>query len=418
LAKIDIVKAREVLDSRGNPTVEVDVRVGKHLGRAIVPSGASTGIHEALELRDKTKRYLKKGVQKAVGNVNDVLSKKVIGMDIHDQHGIDKVMIDLDGTKNKSKLGANAILGVSMAAARAGALVNDDALYLYLARLFGNKRMTLPVPFSNVINGGEHAGNDLAIQEFMIVPVGARNFARAVQMVSETYHVLKGLLKKKYGKLSVNVGDEGGFAPPLDDARKALNILMKAVSIAGYEKKIKIAIDAAASEFYNRGIYCLKRQFNADMLVNYYHELVKKYPIVSLEDPFAEDDFEAYSKFMKKARIQVIGDDLLVTNVERIRMAHEMKLCNSLLLKVNQIGTLTEAMAAAKLAYRYGWTVVVSHRSGETEDSFISDLAVGLGCGQIKLGAPCRSERTAKYNQLIRIEEELGKKAKFSRVLK
>jgi len=322
-------------------------------------------------------------------------------------------MIDTDGTANKSNLGANAILAVSLAVAKA----SGNILYKRLEKLI-KKRLTMPIPFCNVINGGKHAGNALLIQEFMIAPVRAKSFSEAIRMNAETYHLLKEIIRKKYGRAAVNVGDEGGFAPQIDDARTALNLLVKAIEEAGYNKMIKIAIDFAASTYYNKGIYALKRQYSAELLTNYYLELIKKYPIISIEDPFAEDDFDAFKKITSKTKIQIVGDDLLVTNKERIKLAIENKLCNALLLKLNQIGTLTEAIEAAQLAMKNGMNVMVSHRSGETEDTFIADLSVALGCGQIKAGAPCRGERTAKYNRLLRIEEELGNKGRYANIFK
>jgi enolase len=409
--KIKNVHARSVLDSRGNPTVEVEVSTQKVTGRAIVPSGASTGIYEAHELRDKKKAFLGNGVEKAVTNVNTTIAKKLKGMDIFNLSGIDQAMIDLDGTKNKKKLGANAILGTSMAVARAGALEKGISLHKYL----GNSMM-LPIPFCNIINGGKHAGGDLEMQEFMVAPVKAKSFAEATKIISEIYHILKGIIKKKYGVSAANVGDEGGFAPNIDTAEKALDLIMAAVQKAGYSSKVRIAMDPASSEFYHDGTY-LKKKLSRKQMARYYAKLTAKYPIISIEDPFEQDDFESYSMFMKEyqpiSKIQVVGDDLLVTNVDRIKIAKEKQLCNALLLKVNQIGSLTEAIAAAKMCMKNKWHVMVSHRSGESEDPFIADLAVGLGTGQIKLGAPCRSDRTSKFNQLLRIEEELGSKAKY-----
>lgn len=408
------VKAREVLDSRGNPTVEVDVLTKKGLSRAIVPSGASTGIHEALELRDSGNRYLGKGVLKAVRNVNEIISKKLKGYDVTKQKEIDNLMIELDGTANKSKLGANAILGVSMAAARAAALELGAPLYKYLNKLTKNK-MRMPVPFFNVINGGKHSGNKLEFQEFMIAPIKAKNFSDGLRMGAETYHALKKIIEKSYGKDATAVGDEGGFAPPIERADDALDLIESAIDKAGYTDMIKIAMDAAASEFYRGGYYFTPKKMSADKLIDYYAKLIESHPIISLEDPFAEDDFTPFKELTNKVKIQIVGDDLLVTSVRRIKMALERRLCNALLLKVNQIGTLTEAIDAAQLALKNKWRVMVSHRSGETSDSFIADLVVALGCGQIKSGAPCRSERLAKYNQLLRIEEELGQKARYAR---
>ncbi|MCP3683052.1 MAG: phosphopyruvate hydratase [bacterium] len=408
--KIKRVYAREVLDSRGKPTVEAEVYAGKTFGRAIVPSGASTGTHEAVELRDNDKRFQGNGVLKAVNNINKTLSKKIVGMDCTKQTQIDKKLIDADATKNKSKLGANAILAISMANARAAA--NTKGIQLF--ELLGKKKFILPVPFCNVINGGKHAAGDLKMQEFMIAPVKAKSFKDAIRMSAETYHILKKVIAKKYGKTAVNVGDEGGFAPNLKNATEALNILEKAIDIAGYKGKMKIAMDCAASEFYSQGVYNLERKYSASKLVDYYLDLVKSYPIISIEDPFNEDDFKSFADLTKESKIQIVGDDLLVTNTNRIKKAIKAKSCNCLLLKVNQIGTLTEAMDAANMAIKNKWKVMVSHRSGETEDSFIADLSVALACGQIKSGAPCRSERLAKYNQLIRIEESLGKKARYA----
>ncbi len=410
--KIKNIKAREVLDSRGNPTVEVDILTQKGLSRAIVPSGASTGIHEALELRDKEQRYGGKGVLKAVSNVNDRIAKKIKGMDVSKQKDIDKVMIDLDGTDNKSVLGANAILGASMAACKAAALEKGVPLYRHIADIAGVKETVMPVPSMNVINGGVHAGNALDVQEYMILPVGAKSFSEALQMCAETYHVLKDILKKKYGVDAVNVGDEGGFAPPLKNAEEPLKILVKAIEQAGYTGRIKLGMDVAASEFFNNGKYKFEgKSLSAKKLADVYEGFTKKYPLISIEDPFSQDDFEAYAELNKRVgkNVQIVGDDLLVTNIKRIQRAIDFNACNSLLLKVNQIGSVTESIEACQLSQRNGMGVMVSHRSGETEDTFIADLVVGLRTGQIKSGAPCRSERVAKYNQLLRIEEELGK---------
>ncbi|MEM3127176.1 MAG: phosphopyruvate hydratase [Candidatus Woesearchaeota archaeon] len=405
--------AREVLDSRGNPTIEVDVHAGNFTAREMVPSGASTGKHEALELRDGGKRFHGQGTQKAVSNVNKIIAKKIVGMSCEDQEKIDQAMIKLDGTKNKSKLGANAILGVSLAVARAGALTSGKKFHEHLAHLAGNKKYVVPVPFMNIINGGKHADNKLHIQEFMIVP-HADCYKDSLQMGSEVYHELKILLKKKYGPFSTNIGDEGGFTPPIKRVREALDLLTEAVKRVGYEKKIKFAIDAAATSFYypNRG-YCLEEEcyFDAKTLTSAYEDLVRDYPIVSIEDPFHEEAFSDFAALTKKVgnKMKIVGDDLTVTNIERIKRALKEKSCNCLLLKVNQIGTLTEAINAANLVLKNGWKVMVSHRSGETEDHFIADFAVGLGCGAMKAGAPCRGERTSKYNQLLRIEEKLGR---------
>ncbi|MBD3313049.1 phosphopyruvate hydratase [Candidatus Woesearchaeota archaeon] len=408
--KITKVNAREILDSRGNPTVEVDVYTDKFFAREEIPSGASTGVHEAVELRDGTKRYMGKGVQHAVKNVNKNIAKKLKGMDVRHQKDIDDMMLELDGTHNKANLGANAMLGVSLACARCSSKAQKIPLY----KLMGGKNV-MPLPFMNIINGGKHADNSLSFQEFMIVPK-AKSFEERLRLGAETYHLLKKVIQKHYGKDSTNVGDEGGFAPNLKSELEALHLLMETVESLGHEKEIRFAIDAAASEFYSKGKYMFGgKEREAEDMIDVYNSIIKDYPIISLEDPFAQDDFSAWSEFMKSAKIQIVGDDLLVTNPRRINMALERKLCNALLLKVNQIGTLTEAITAAKLALENDWHVMVSHRSGETISSFISDLAVGLGCGQIKAGAPCRGERLSKYNQLLRIEEELGKRAKYTR---
>eukprot|EP01006_Ploeotia_vitrea_P061574 TRINITY_DN78476_c0_g1_i1.p1 TRINITY_DN78476_c0_g1~~TRINITY_DN78476_c0_g1_i1.p1 ORF type:complete len:482 (-),score=51.49 TRINITY_DN78476_c0_g1_i1:14-1459(-) len=414
---ISDIKAREVLDSRGNPTVEVDVINGNGTFRAMVPSGASTGAHEAVELRDGDKsRYLGKGVQKAIANINDKIKPQLIGKLPTDQQTIDEIMLKLDGTNNKANLGANALLAVSMAVAKAAADIDGLPLYQYIAKLSGNNDLVLPVPCLNVINGGTHAGNALAIQEYMIAPAGACSFREAMQMGCEVYHNLKGILKKKYGQDAVNVGDEGGFAPPVQVAAEPLQLLTEAIEAAGYTGRIKICMDCAASEFFKKDMYDLAFKSQVPDLVtpkalaDTYGSWMTQYPIVSIEDPFAEDDWPTWQSFLPfatKNNVQLVGDDLTVTNVERIKKAVDTKACNSLLLKVNQIGTVTEAINAATLAKANGWSVMVSHRSGETEDSFISDLVVGLGAGQIKSGAPCRGERTAKYNQLLRIEQEL-----------
>jgi len=410
------IRAREVLDSRGNPTIEAEVKTEKGICRAMVPSGASTGIHEALELRDKDNRYLGKGVRKAVSNVNKIIAKKLIGLDCRNQRDIDKLMIELDGTENKSNLGANAILAVSMAVTRASALGQDIPLYGWIAELAGNKKIALPVPSMNVINGGRHAGNKLDIQEYMILPLGAKNFTEGIRFCAEVYHNLKDIIKEKYGKNAINVGDEGGFAPPLDRAEEPLNLILEAVEESGYQDEIKLGIDAAASEFYKDNSYLFEgKNLSGKELGDFYSDLLRSYPIVSCEDLFAQDDWDSWIEFTKKynKKVQIVGDDLLVTNVKRIKRAVELNACNALLLKINQIGTISESIDAAKFSIKNGWNVMVSHRSGETEDSFIADLTVGLGNGQIKSGAPCRSERNSKYNQLIRIEEELGDKAVY-----
>lgn len=414
--KIKGISAREVLDSRGNPTVGIEMKTDSGISSAMVPSGASTGIHEALELRDKDKRFLGKGVLNAVSNINKKIAKEIIGLDCRQQSKIDSLMVDLDATPNKSRLGANAILAVSMVTTRAASLEQKIPLYEWISVLAGNKKMIMPVPSMNIINGGKHAGNGLDIQEYMVFPDGARNLHEAVRMCSEVYHLLKDIIKKKYGKNAVNVGDEGGFAPPLSDAEEPLELILSAVSEAGYTREIRLAIDAAASEFYDGKKYLFGgKKLSGGELGDYYSEIIRKYPIVSCEDVFAQDDWASWIEFTKKFnhRLRIIGDDLLVTNVKRIQKAIKLHACNSLLLKINQIGTITESIEAAKAASEAGWSVMVSHRSGETEDSYIADLVVGLGAGLIKSGAPCRSERTTKYNRLMRIEEELGKKAKY-----
>ena len=416
--EIKAIKAREVLDSRGNPTVEVDLCVEKGMVRAMVPSGASTGIHEALELRDNDeKRYLGKGVLKAVDNVNKCIAPKLIGKDCTKQKEIDDIMIKLDGTQNKEKLGANTILAVSMAVCKAGALSKGVPLYKHIAELAGVTEFVMPVPSMNVINGGTHAGNMLDIQEYMILPVGAPSFREAMRMGAEVYHHLKKIIKTRYGIDAINVGDEGGFAPPLNKMEEPIILLQEAIQQAGYTDKVKIGLDSAASEFFKMEHYNLEgKKLTGKELVDKYVDLCNKYPIISYEDPFDQEDFETYGELTERIgeNVQIVGDDLLVTNVKRIQKAIEMKACNALLLKVNQIGSITESIDACKLAQQNGWGVMVSHRSGETEDSFIADLVVGLKTGQIKSGAPCRSERLAKYNQLMRIEEELGDKARYA----
>jgi len=409
MSSITAIKAREILDSRGNPTLEVDLFTKQTCQSASVPSGASTGKHEAAELRDGGKRYLGKGVRKAIRNVEQKISPLLRGMDCQEQRKIDEAMIRKDGTKNKSKFGANAILAVSLAAARAANAEKKKFLFQHLHQLAGlDRKPSMPRPFFNVINGGKHAGNKLAFQEFMISP-RAKTFAESLQMGSEVYHVLKEVIEKKYGKEATNIGDEGGFAPPLNRAEEALDLLVKAIALAGYKGKIEIALDCAASEFYNKEKYLLHVTMSKEKLLEYYLSLIKKYPVISIEDPFEQEDFASFAELKRRSKIQIVGDDLTVTNVTRIKKAIQKRSCNCLLLKVNQIGTLTEALDAVKLAYENGWKVMVSHRSGETEDTFIADLAVAIGCGMIKAGAPCRGERIAKYNRLLRIEEVLRK---------
>jgi enolase len=426
LPKILKVHGREILDSRGNPTVEVDLVTEEGLFRAMVPSGASTGIHEALELRDNDKgRYLGKGVLKAVSNVNNGIVKVVAGMDPSKQEEIDRVMILADGTENKSRFGANAILAVSMAACKAGAAAMNIPLYRHIAGLAGVKDFVLPVPSFNVINGGRHAGNRLAMQEFMIMPVGAPSFREGLRMAAEVYHHLKKVIKERYGQDAANVGDEGGFAPNIQDNREGLEILALAIKNAGYTGKVRIGMDVAASEFFKDGKYDLdfknpkndgKMVKTGEELIELYRSFIRDYNLIFIEDPFDQDDWETYPKLTAAVGkdIEIIGDDLLVTSTKRIRTAIEKKAVNGLLLKVNQIGTVTESIEACRMAQKAGWGVMVSHRSGETEDTFIADLAVGLRTGHIKTGAPCRSERLAKYNQLMRIEEELGSTCRYA----
>ncbi|XP_074655878.1 alpha-enolase-like [Tubulanus polymorphus] len=430
VVKMSIVKvhARQIYDSRGNPTVEVDLTTDKGTFRAAVPSGASTGIHEALELRDKDKAvHHGKGVLKAVQNVNSIIGPALVSsaVKVTDQSAADKMMLELDGTENKSKLGANAVLGVSMAICKAGAAHKGIPLYRHIADLAGHKDVILPVPAFNVINGGSHAGNKLAMQEFMILPTGAKNFTEAMRMGSEIYHHLKAVIKSKYGQDACNVGDEGGFAPNIQDNKEGLELLKTAIAKAGYTDKIKIGMDVAASEFYKDGKYDLdfknpnsdaSKHLSAAQLADLYKDFVANYPVVSIEDAFDQDDWSAWSDLMKSldSSVQLVGDDLTVTNPKRIKTAIDKKACNCLLLKVNQIGSVSESIEACKLSNANGWGVMVSHRSGETEDSFIADLVVGLCTGQIKTGAPCRSERLAKYNQILRIEEELGGSAKYA----
>ncbi|KAG8832614.1 hypothetical protein FRC17_001016 [Serendipita sp. 399] len=422
------IKARQIFDSRGNPTVEVDVHTEKGRFRAAVPSGASTGAHEAVELRDGDKSsYLGKGVSKAVSNVNDIIAPRLIEskLAVTQQKEIDSLLLELDGSPNKGTLGANAILGVSIAVAEAGAAESGLPLYAYLGKLAGHTgdKMTLPCPAFNVINGGSHAGNGLAFQEFMILPTGASNFTEAMKMGTETYHTLKKVIQAKYGLDATNVGDEGGFAPNVSGAEESLQLLSEAIKKAGYEGKIKIGLDVASSEFYKEGKYDLDfKNANSDPtkwitgqeLGQMYSDMIEKYPIVSIEDPFDQDDWQAWSDFTQNTKVQIVGDDLTVTNPVRIKTAIEKKACNGLLLKVNQIGTISESIQAAQLAQSDGWGVMVSHRSGETENTVIADLVVALGVGQIKTGAPARSERVAKYNALLRIEEELGQNAEYA----
>ena len=419
MSKILKIRSREILDSRGNPTVEADVYTDKGLSRASVPSGASTGKYEAFELRDGGRRYLGQGVLKAVSNVNNVIARKLIGQDCTKQKEVDELMIELDGTPNKSNLGANAILAVSMAVSKAGASETNLPLYENIAELSDSKGVTLPIPQMNVINGGMHAGIKNDFQEHMIVPFGAKTYSDALRMCSETYHTLKKNLKEKFGNSAILVGDEGGFVPPLKSIDERLKFISEAIEELGYSKEFGLAIDAAASEFYNRGRYkIMEKEYSSEELTEFYSELCEKFRIISIEDGLSEDDWAGWIKLKSKLgkKIQIVGDDLLVTNAERIQKAIELDACNALLLKLNQIGTVTEALDAFRSAKGAGWNVIVSHRSGSTEETFFADLVVGLDAGQFKYGAPARSERTCNYNQLLRIEEELGGKGKYSEI--
>ena len=415
--KITKVSGREILDSRGNPTVEAAIYSDDIWEKAAVPSGASTGTHEALELRDgDPKRYAGLGVLKALRNIGEVIAPKLIGLDPRQQSSIDHAMIDLDGTPNKSRLGANATLAVSLAVSKLAARLEGKSLYDYLSN--GNGR-TLPVPAMNVINGGKHAGTGLKVQEFMVLPAGAKSFTEALRAGSEIYHTLKRVIESKHGRQAINVGDEGGFAPPLNRTLEALEVLSQAISEAGYSagKDVFLGFDAASSEFCRNGTYEIDgKKLSPEELAEFYEQLAKSFPIRYIEDPFEQEDFEHTAQFTRKVGhwVQVVGDDIFVTNVSRLKKGIDAGAANALLLKVNQIGTLTEAVDAAKLALANHYRVVVSHRSGETEDTTISDLAVALNCGQIKAGAPCRGERIVKYNRLLDIEKELGTKAHFA----
>ncbi|HDD57595.1 MAG TPA: phosphopyruvate hydratase [Thermoplasmatales archaeon] len=410
LFKIERIYARQILDSRGNPTLEVEVETKLSKGVFSVPSGASTGSHEALELRDGNKEYKGRSVKKAVNNVINKIAPSLIGLDVREQKDIDEIMIELDGTPNKSVLGANAILGCSVACAKAAAASLKIPVYEYIGKLCDRKPSALPVPFMNVINGGKHAGNNLDIQEHMIVPSGAESFSEGLRACVEVYFRLGEILKEKYGKSAVNVGDEGGYAPPLNDPEEPFKLIKKAIEDLNYGDIIKLGLDAAASEFYKDQRYTVgDSSYDVDGLVNFYERLVNEYDIISVEDPFAEDDWDGFKEITKRLgkKIQIVGDDLFVTNRGRIKKGINLGVCNCLLLKINQIGTLTEALEAANLAFENGYNVMVSHRSGETCDPFIADLAVGINCGQIKTGAPCRGERVVKYNRLLKIEEEM-----------
>jgi len=428
MSAITGVRGREIIDSRGNPTVEVDLTTAKGTFTASVPSGASTGIYEAAELRDGGSRYMGKGVSQAVKNVNTALADAVMGLDVADQRAVDDAMLKADGTPNKGNLGANAILGISLAASKAGAASKGVPLWKHYADLAGNPTPdVLPVPCFNVINGGEHAGNKLAFQEFFIIPTGAETFSESMQIGCEVFHNLKSVIKAKFGGDATLIGDEGGFAPPCT-VESGLEMLMEATDKAGYLDKVQVGLDVASSEFKVEG----KNQYDLDFkttgadkdsslllsgdeLIQFYKDMIAKYPIVTIEDPFDQDDWANWSKFCKEVGkdVQIVGDDLTVTNPIKIKQAIEEGSANCLLLKVNQIGSISESIDAVKLSKQNGWGVMCSHRSGETEDFYIADLAVGLCTGEIKTGAPCRGERTSKYNQLLRIEEQLGGAAKF-----
>ena len=418
MSKINSVNAREILDSRGNPTVEVEVVLDdKSVGRAAVPSGASTGAFEAAELRDGGPRYLGKGVANAVKNVTQKIAPVVVGMTAVDQRAIDQKMISLDGTKNKSVLGANAILGVSLATARAASNSANQSLFKYLG---GSNAKTLPVPMMNILNGGAHADTNVDIQEFMIAPIGAESFKESLRWGAEIYHSLKSVLKKK--GLATSIGDEGGFAPNLDSNRAALDLILVAIEGAGFKvgSQIALAMDVAATEFFSEGKYEFEgKSLTSEQMIAYYSDLVSNYPLVSIEDPLDEDDWSGWAKLTSELgeKIQIVGDDLFVTNPERLAKGIKSKTANALLAKVNQIGTLTETIDAVNMAHENNYKSMMSHRSGETEDTTIADLSVALNCGQIKTGAPARSERVAKYNQLLRIEEELAADAIYAGLL-
>lgn len=412
-SKISLLRGREIFDSRGNPTVGVSLATNNGVFIDFVPSGASRGKNEAIELRDGGKRYKGRGVLKAVNNINKIIAPKLIGKDPINQKEIDGLMIKLDGTKNKSKLGANAILAVSMAVCRAGAKAENMSLFKYIAQLAGNSSpLILPKPCFNIINGGAHSKNNLDVQEFMIVPQ-ENNFSKNLKIAKEIYREIKKIIKKEYGKSGVKLGDEGGFSPPLKTTEETIILILAAIRNLGYSKKIKIILDVAASQFFKRGRYKMDRKnFSNKELVKYYLGLTQKYPILGLEDPFSENDLKGWrmlsSKFQtSSSKFLIIGDDLTVTNPERIKLAYKKKACNGIIIKTNQIGTVSETIEAVKLAKTYGWKIIVSHRSGETLDDFIADLAVGVGAGYIKSGAPFLKERMAKYNRLVRIERGL-----------
>jgi enolase len=417
MSKIKHIKAREILDSRGNPTIEIELETDFGKFFASVPSGASKGKYEAVELRDGGKRYLGKGVRKAIKNINEIIAKKLRGFNVTKQKEIDKILIELDGTENKSKLGANAICGVSLAVCKAGAEAKRIPLYKYISEI-GNWKLEIgkfPRPSFNIINGGVHAGNDLDFQEFMVCP-RTKSFSENLRIGVEIYHKLKEIIAKKYGKLATNLGDEGGLAPPIKVPEIAINLILEAAKSLNYQNKISIILDVAASQFFDGKKYKTKiGDFSGEELAKFYLKLIKKYPIEGIEDPFAQDDFESWRNFssyfqLPTSNFLIIGDDLTVTNPKRIKIVKEKGLCNAIIVKINQIGTVTEAIEAVKLAKSFGWKIMVSHRSGETNDDFISDFAVGIGADFIKSGAPARGERVAKYNRLLKIEEELKEK--------
>jgi enolase len=404
------VYGREIIDSRGNPTVEAEVYTEKSFGRASVPSGASTGTHEAIELRDGNKRFKGKGVLNSCKNINEIIGPSIIGMDVRNQKEIDEIMIKIDGTDNKSKLGSNSILAVSLAIAKAAANTMELPLFMYL-----NKDSSiLPVPLMNIINGGKHAGGKLAIQEFMIVPAKFNSFKEALRAGCEIYMELRNYLKNKYGVFAINIGDEGGFVPPISNTLEALEAIEYSIRELGYSNEVFLALDAAATNFYNGKEYVIDgRNLSSEELLEYYLELISKYPIILIEDPFHEEDFYSFSEITKKSKIEIVGDDIFVTNIKRLKKGIENKAANSIIIKVNQIGTLTETINVVKFALENNYGIIVSHRSGETEDNYIADLAVAFGGGKIKTGAPARGERISKYNQLLRIEELLGSKARY-----
>jgi enolase len=416
MVKIEEVKAREILDSRGIPTLEINLKTNKGNFVSSVPSGASKGKYEAKELRDGGKRYFGKGVKLAIKNVNEIISKKLKGFEVTTQQKIDQLLIQLDGTENKSKLGANVIFGVSVAVCKAGAKAKNLSLYKYIKTIYdiNDTQYQIPRPSFNIINGGVHAGNDLDFQEFMVCPKG-KSFSENLRIGVEIYHTLKEIISKKYGKLATNLGDEGGFAPPIRDPEVAIKLILDSAKSLGYQNKISIILDVAASQFFDGKKYKTQiGNFSGKELTNFYLKLIKKYPIAGIEDPFAQDDFESWGEFnsklkSQKSKVLVIGDDLTVTNTKRIKTVKEKELCNAIIVKINQIGTVSEAIEAVKLAKSFGWKIIVSHRSGETTDDFISDFAVGIGADFIKAGAPARGERVVKYNRLLKIEEEISK---------